>query len=204
MNGIEPSTYWLQINCSAWLSYTSAPSNIQFQWLVLRGGIEPPTRGFSVPCSTYWATEAKHWRPGRDSNPRPPAWQAGVLTICTTGPKILVLQLVGLQGLEPRTNRLWADRSNHWAKGPSFFTAYNIWSGWRDSNSRPHGPKPCALPNCATPRCFSSACLSYNILKILSTFFTIFYKKNYIRLSTSLHHFLQNNLKAPPYIKLCF
>ena len=26
------------------------------------------------------------------------------------------------------------------------------WSGLRDSNPRPHGPKPCALPNCAKPR----------------------------------------------------
>ena len=26
------------------------------------------------------------------------------------------------------------------------------WSGWRDSNSRPSGPKPDALPDCATPR----------------------------------------------------
>ena len=83
------------------------------QWMVLRGGIEPPTRGFSVPCSTYWATEAKHWRPGRGSNPRPPAWQAGVLTNCTTGPNNRCFAfLVGLQGLEPRTNRLWADRSD--------------------------------------------------------------------------------------------
>ena len=27
-----------------------------------------------------------------------------------------------------------------------------VWSGRRDSNSRPPGPKPGALPNCATPR----------------------------------------------------
>ena len=26
------------------------------------------------------------------------------------------------------------------------------WSEWRDSNSRPLGPEPSALPNCATPR----------------------------------------------------
>lgn len=26
------------------------------------------------------------------------------------------------------------------------------WSGRQDSNLRPHGPKPCALPGCATPR----------------------------------------------------
>ena len=28
------------------------------------------------------------------------------------------------------------------------------WSGRQDSNLRPHGPKPCALPGCATPRDF--------------------------------------------------
>ena len=72
-------------------------------------GIEPTTRGFSVHCSTDWATEAyraEHyallrcffWRPGTDSNRRPPAWQAGVLTDCTTGPN-----MVGTTGLEPVT-----------------------------------------------------------------------------------------------------
>ena len=52
-------------------------------------GIEPTTRGFSVPCSTNWATEAyriKKWRPEGDSNPWPLAWQASVLTNWTTGP----------------------------------------------------------------------------------------------------------------------
>ena len=29
---------------------------------------------------------------------------------------------------------------------------YLCWSGRRDSNSRPSGPKPDALPDCATPR----------------------------------------------------
>ena len=48
-------------------------------------GIEPTTRGFSVLCSTNWATEP-HWRPGWGSNPRPLAWQASVLTNWTTGP----------------------------------------------------------------------------------------------------------------------
>ena len=48
--GIEPTTCWLQISCSAsW----ATPAR-----LVPRGGIEPPTQGFSVPCSTDWATEA--------------------------------------------------------------------------------------------------------------------------------------------------
>ena len=55
------------------------------------GGIEPPTQGFSVPCSTDWAIKAKKWRPGRDSNPRPLAWQASVLTDWTTRPQMAVL-----------------------------------------------------------------------------------------------------------------
>ena len=29
--------------------------------MVPRGGIEPPTRGFSILCSTDWAIEAKEW-----------------------------------------------------------------------------------------------------------------------------------------------
>ena len=32
------------------------------------------------------------------------------------------------------------------------FRAKNKKSGWRDSNPRPSGPKPDALPDCATPR----------------------------------------------------
>ena len=61
-------------------------------FLVPRTGIEPVTRGFSVPCSTNWAIEAylflakKKWRPGTGSNRRPLAWQASVLTNWTTGP----------------------------------------------------------------------------------------------------------------------
>ena len=30
----------------------------RIELLVPRGGLEPPTQGFSVPCSTTWATEA--------------------------------------------------------------------------------------------------------------------------------------------------
>ena len=32
------------------------------------------------------------------------------------------------------------------------FTAFAVVSKWRDSNPRPFGPEPNALPNCATPR----------------------------------------------------
>ena len=134
--------------------------------MVPRGGIEPPTQGFSVPCSTYWATEAFvnfwkclhttsifNWRPGRGSNPRPPAWQAGVLTNCTTGPQIWW----AFKDLNPGPIGYEPTALTNWAKGPKFRlqNALPFWSGWRDSNSRPHGPKPRALPNCATPRCFN-------------------------------------------------
>src|SRR5436190_8943571 len=41
-----------------------------------------------------------------------------------------------------------------WAKGGKTPIAQGDWSGRQDSNLRPHGPKPCALPGCATPRYF--------------------------------------------------
>lgn len=37
------------------------------------------------------------------------------------------------------------------------------WSGLRGSNPRPHGPKPCALPNCAKPRYIRKTTPNYYI-----------------------------------------
>ena len=55
--------------------------------------LELPTPGFGDRCSTNWTTPLlvsinydMNWRNGRDSNPRPPAWQAGILTSWTTTP----------------------------------------------------------------------------------------------------------------------
>ncbi len=63
--------------------------------MVPQGRIELPTQGFSVLCSTDWATEAYKWRSGRDSNSRPPTWQAGILTNWTTGPLTFFIWLRG-------------------------------------------------------------------------------------------------------------
>ena len=109
------------------LSYTSTFKILSL--MVPRGGLEPPTRGFSVPCSTNWATEAlsvlneaaslslphSFWRPEGGSNPWPPAWQAGVLTNCTTGPYFLLF----------------------------------LWWAFTDSNRGPIGYEPTALTNWA-------------------------------------------------------
>ena len=46
-----------------------------------------------------------HWRSGRDSNPRPPPWQGGILTNWTTRP------MVAGEGFEPTTFGLWARRA---------------------------------------------------------------------------------------------
>ena len=45
--------------------------------MVVSGRIELPTHGFSVRCSTDWAT--KPWRSWRESNSRSPLWQRGML-----------------------------------------------------------------------------------------------------------------------------
>ena len=74
--------------------------------MVPQGRIELPTPGFSVLCSTNWATEAHFkWRFRRDSNPRSPVWQTDMLTNYTTEPL-----LVAGEGFEPTTSGLWARR----------------------------------------------------------------------------------------------
>lgn len=85
--GLEPSTLWLKVRCSTnWANgsllkrlvyltiwkwcrqedlnpqptdYKSValPIELHRQIVVARDGIEPPTHGFSVRCSTNWATE---------------------------------------------------------------------------------------------------------------------------------------------------
>ncbi len=52
-----------------------------------------------------------------------------------------------------------------------------FWSGLRDLNPRPHGPKPCALPNCAKPRFFAVSIIAriHHLRKVnISSFFVIF------------------------------
>ena len=53
-------------------------------------GVEPTTCWLQVSCSAIEPHQQNLykllWRPGRDSNPRPPAWQAGILTSWTTRP----------------------------------------------------------------------------------------------------------------------
>ena len=149
--------------------------------MVLQGGIEPPTPGFSVLCSTNWATEAIHykWRSGRDSNSRPPTWQAGILTNWTTGPLTFFIWLRGTDlnqrppGYEPDELPLlypamYGGERGIWTPAGlaspigfqdrtlqplGYFSVYNIKMFWwtrQDSNLWPTGYEPVALTNWAT------------------------------------------------------
>ena len=62
-------------------------------------------------------------RSGRDSNPRPPAWQAGILTSWTTKPYfsfyvLLKSKAIAGAGFEPTTFGLWARRAT-WLLHPA-------------------------------------------------------------------------------------
>jgi hypothetical protein len=48
------------------------------------------------------------------------------------------------------SNAKW--RPPPFPNSPFFLSLFVSLSGRADSNCRPHGPEPCALPNCATPR----------------------------------------------------
>ena len=90
--------------------------------MVAQTGLEPVTRGFSVHCSTNWATEPQKkgvktkwkiriWRGRRGSNSRPSAWQADALNRLSYAPSIhktMVHPLIGqanwwaVRGSNPR------------------------------------------------------------------------------------------------------
>lgn len=76
-------------------------------------GIEPPTQGSSGPCSTNWATWP--WRSWRDSNPRSPLWQRGMLT---TTP-----QDHGCGGVTRTHDLLVMSQASYHCSTPRFFLA---------------------------------------------------------------------------------
>ena len=94
----------IELATTAWkavvlpLNYTRIVS----YWKMARDGIEPPTHGASIHCSTNWAIKAK-WRSRRESNPRSPAWQAGVITATPRDLTLILnsIQMVTRTGFEP-------------------------------------------------------------------------------------------------------
>ena len=124
----------------AWKAFV-LPLNYTRTWYkkwMARDGIEPPTQGASILCSTNWAIEPLRSLP--DSDRWSPPWQGGVITptprdhIAGTGFEPMTFGLwarratrllhpamflykksqdpMDLVGLEPTTRRLWAVCSN--------------------------------------------------------------------------------------------
>ena len=128
------------------------------------GDFQSPALPTELPRHIFLinACNSKHlsiWRPGRGSNPRPPAWQAGVLTICTTGPNNNFKEIWwaftdsnrGPIGYEPTA-------LTNWAKGPrcalkkKFIALVGV---KRLELPTPWSQTTCAT-NCATPRFFKT------------------------------------------------
>ena len=147
-------------------------------------GLEPATSTLARLRSTRWANTAKKWRLRWDSNPRPPPWQGGVLTNWTTKPFLYSTAKNAAffkKWWELQGSNLWHPACKADAL-PAELNSHTFWSGWQDSNLRPSGPKPDALPNCATSRrMFSAVLLSPNDLYIIAKIFN-FVNLDYSRL----------------------
>ena len=102
--------------------------------MVAPSGIEPPTQGFSVPCSTDWATEPiNKWRSRRELNSRSSAWQADVITATPRDQN-----MVAEARFELTTFGLWAQRATRLLHSAILNIIYliNKWRRKRDSNPR--------------------------------------------------------------------
>ena len=121
--GIEPTTCWLQISCSAYWATPAYYVSSYFCFLWCLGAESNHRHGdFQSPALPTELPRQKKWRPGTGSNRRPPAWQAGVLTNWTTGP---------------------------WPFFNFYSLNYVFWWAFRDSNPGPIGYEPTALTSWA-------------------------------------------------------
>ena len=141
-----------------------------------------PACRFSRPIPSaelgYSSVYIMYWWTLQDSNLRPDGYEPSALTNWAKGPLIMV----AAEGIEPPTLRVWTVRSsqlsytarifriicnevNWWSlagsnRWPPACKAGALpaelrpqrWSGRQDSNLRPLGPKPSALPSWATSR----------------------------------------------------
>ena len=95
--GIEPTTCWLQVSCS-----TVEPHQHMcllfnlinlFKFKQTNIGASRRNRTTDTKIFSLLLYRLSYrgiiWRPGRDSNPRPLAWQASVLTNWTTRPNFM-------------------------------------------------------------------------------------------------------------------
>ena len=96
--------------------------------MVAQGGIEPPTHGFSVHCSTNWATEPQMAVPTRLELAISSVtdWHVNQLHHRTI---IFIIYLVARVGFEPTTSGLWARQATR-------LLYLAIWRRKRDSNPR--------------------------------------------------------------------
>ena len=116
--GIEPTTCWLQISCSAYwatlakLWCLGAESNHRhrdFQSLALPTELPRQLAFDFYSLMHLTALSYRIWRPGRGSNPRPLAWQASALTSWATRPYCLIEFIFEYVGGPSRTRT--ADQS---------------------------------------------------------------------------------------------
>ena len=179
--GLEPATCWLQISCSAnWATPAQHLESIPYKLTIVNTFLkEKELLHIFTHVTTLYKTEKSSdifrwliliWRLRRGSNPRLPAWQAGILTNWTTGPcdqRKWEQQGSNLWPSACKADALPAELCSHnndhcnilIFQCQDFFEKW--WSGLRDSNPRPHGPKPRALPNCAKPRIYRQRIILY-------------------------------------------
>ena len=125
LRGIEPPNVGTTIRCVN--HFATAAKILSLNKKMPWDRVELPTHGASIHCSTNWAIEAifnfyiKKWRSRRESNPRSPAWQAGVIT-ATPRDLTLILNVFNSNGdpygIRTRVTAVKGRCLNHLTNGP--------------------------------------------------------------------------------------
>ena len=96
------------------------------------------------------------------------------------------LRLILRRPSRPKRPRVRYDSLSAQSKRAAFQAALLLWSEWRDSNPRPLGPEPSAIPSFATPRC-------HNIIAVCNGKVMVGFSPSFIRRQRIFYYYFRYN-----------
>ena len=128
-------------------------TNIWSEWRGFSRGLKnsPPDCFSRHPAAALFESRRSNTIPKKESGrkKRPLSFLVGVAGLLPRAKNVPPARFCGI--LPPPCSNP-ATQIRYQKEKDVFWTSFSFWSEWRDSNPRPLGPEPSAIPNFATPR----------------------------------------------------